>query len=163
MAAKYHQIALSDIFQTAKTNSLTIAPHSLLFFQSTLIWMNLFPLNSIRLFIAHLAGLVCIHCTDFLLPLSCRKSFPYLLIPCFCCFYIYAGNCGISVASRKSLMLPSCQALNMISNITLNSCFKEWSIIPNPSASSLMLLLHRCLPLIPLELNSMLPRIILKP
>lgn len=49
MATKYHQIVLSDIFQTAKINSLTIHPLFFSFFQNTLTWMNLSHLNFIRL------------------------------------------------------------------------------------------------------------------
>ena len=37
--------------------------------------------------------------------------------------------------SLKSPILPYYHVLNIISMLTLNLCFKEWGIIPSPSAS----------------------------
>ena len=49
MTAKYHQIALNDIFSDFQSKLIDNYPLSLFFFQNTLISMNLFHPSSIRL------------------------------------------------------------------------------------------------------------------
>jgi len=78
MAAKYHQIALCDIFSDCQNKFIDDSPSFFPFFLTTLISLNLFPMNSIRLFIALLDEIGCILFMGSLLPLSFKKSFPSL-------------------------------------------------------------------------------------
>lgn len=123
-----------------------------------MISMILFLLSSLPLFIFLSAASVSIHFMPFFLLLFFRRFYLFPRIPFFCFFCICAKNYGFSVVSPYFLTLLYCPVSNTTLNLTLNSCFNAWLILPNLSASSLILLLRRCSPLIRRASNCMFPK-----
>ncbi len=132
------------------------------FWSSILIFLFLFPKPFIMLFISILAVKEIIPLPLSCLLLSCKKSFPFLQIPCLFSYCIFARNFGSSAVFPKSLMHLCLHALNWALPVTLNSCFSRWWIIPNPSANRLIPLWLRFLLLIPPVLNFLLQKTIQK-
>ena len=132
------------------------------FWSSILIFLFLFHKLFITLFISILVAKESIRLLVSFLPLSYKKSFLSPRIPCWYYYWIFARNFGISAVFPKSLMHLCSLALDWAFLTTLNSCFSRWLIIPNPSASRLILHWLRFLPLILPASNSMLRKTIPK-
>lgn len=128
---------------------------------SSSFWMNIliltssFPLFLPMLFINILEGKEIILYPVSCLPSSFRRFFLFPPILCLSFFFPSAKNLGISAASPKSPMPRFLQDSVRTLSLSLSLCSAGWLILPNRSATSLILPLPGSLPLIPPALNSL--------
>ena len=92
------------------------------------------------------------------LPLSFRKSFPSLRIPCLSFSLPATGNYETSAACPRFLICLFFPASKPILNLISSRCSTRWSISPNRSARWSIPPLLTSLPLILPALSFMLPK-----
>ena len=136
MRTKYHQITLKDTFSDCQEMFQEDTPSFFMLLGGIPLT---FPNSSLQIFTLPFIRLsgenASIHWKAFSLPLSYRKSFLSLRIPCSSFSLSSAGNYGISAAFPKSRMHLFFPASKPPLNLTSSRCSIRWSTSRSQSAA----------------------------